>query len=119
MEGWRSLAPELRKQAEHISHADSLESARGSFELLTDQMTTLLRRFGNPLEDPLQLAYCPMAAGAGAIWIQKGTEIVNPYFGRSMLNCGDLREEVPPRAYLRGPAAASKPSPKAPEGHQH
>lgn len=117
---WRSLSLDLRKYAQHIVHSDSLEAARGAFEALTVRIKGLLRRFGNPLERPLQVAFCPMASGGGATWIQQSTELENPYFGRAMRDCGEFREQVPPRTYLPQPVAPSRPAPTAaPEGHQH
>jgi membrane fusion protein, copper/silver efflux system len=116
-EAWPPLASELRMHAEHVAQATSLEIARGAFEASSARVTTLLRRFGNPLERPLQVAFCPMAAGGGASWVQDGTEIQNPYFGQSMLSCGEFREKAGARAYLPQPAKPAPPPTH--EGHQH
>jgi len=36
--------------------------------------------------------YCPMAFdGAGGYWLSDSEEIRNPYFGKSMLVCGDVK----------------------------
>lgn len=41
----------------------------------------------------LSRAYCPMALDSkGAGWIQIGNEVLNPYFGHSMLHCGNIEE---------------------------
>lgn len=38
--------------------------------------------------------YCPMAFDdTGAWWISDEREVVNPYFGEEMLNCGMVQEE--------------------------
>lgn len=122
-EAWPLQARELRRHAEQISRAESLEVARGAFEALTRETNTFLARFGNPMESPIQLAFCPMAAGTGATWIQQGKDIENPYFGASMRSCGELRESVPPSAHLsqhgrsEADSTAPKPAPKA-EGQQ-
>ena len=34
-------------------------------------------------------AYCPMAKAG---WVQKGNEIANPYYGKSMLKCGTFKK---------------------------
>lgn len=40
------------------------------------------------------LAYCPMAFNdTGAHWVQKDGQIMNPYFGASMLHCGAIRKK--------------------------
>jgi membrane fusion protein, copper/silver efflux system len=116
-EAWPPLAAELRTHAEHVAQATSLEIARGAFEAASARVKVLLRRFGNPLERPLQVAFCPMAAGGGASWVQDGTEILNPYFGKSMLSCGEFREKAGARAYLPQPVAPTPPPTH--EGHQH
>lgn len=119
-DAWPPLARELRRHAEHIARADTFEGARGGFEELTAWMKVLVRRFGNPLDGTLQIAFCPMASGRGAIWLQQGSEIENPYYGHQMRDCGELRETLPPGTYLPQPVTPSRPSPApAPEGHQH
>ncbi len=47
-------------------------------------------------EIPLYLAYCPMANNsAGAYWLSRDKIIANPYFGKSMLRCGEVRDSLP------------------------
>jgi membrane fusion protein, copper/silver efflux system len=120
-DAWPPIAEELRQHAQHVAQADSLEAARGPFEGLSAAVTTLLRRFGNPLDQPLEIAFCPMASGRGAMWIQQGKTIDNPYFGETMRRCGELRETVPQGGgYLSQPAAPPEPArAPAPEGHRH
>jgi len=39
--------------------------------------------------------YCPMALNdKGASWLSNQKEIKNPYFGESMLTCGDIKETI-------------------------
>jgi Cu(I)/Ag(I) efflux system membrane fusion protein len=39
--------------------------------------------------------YCSMAFGnKGAAWLQPGDQIRNPYFGRKMLRCGEIRARI-------------------------
>jgi membrane fusion protein, copper/silver efflux system len=119
-ETWLALARQLGQHGQHISQADSLESARGEFEALSAQLMALLRRFGNPLDRELSIAVCPMAAGRGATWIQDGMQVENPYFGQVMRDCGEIRESVRPGAYRAQPTAPRRAPPTAaPEGHQH
>jgi membrane fusion protein, copper/silver efflux system len=117
-EAWTRLAADLRQYAQPIAQASSLEIARGAFEALSAQVKTLLRRFGNPLERPVQVAFCPMAAGGGASWVQAGAEIRNPYFGKSMQTCGDFREKAAPHGYLPRPVERAL-APPTHEGHKH
>ena len=52
---------------------------------------------------------------AGASWLQRGTTINNPYFGASMLRCGEVRAAFPPL----GVGGVPMPLPGTPEGHDH
>jgi len=58
----------------------------------------------------------------GALWLQLGDKIENPYFGAQMYRCGELRETAAPSQHLGPPAGHIKP-PKptgvAPGGHRH
>ncbi|MCG6906474.1 MAG: efflux RND transporter periplasmic adaptor subunit [Desulfobacteraceae bacterium] len=119
---WSEIAGELRGHARHVAMADDLQNARQGFEPLSKAVIQLLVRFGNPLDHPLRLAFCPMAFGnKGALWVQQSADIANAYFGASMLTCGEVRQEVAPGGFLKPPAdAASGERRAAPAaGHQH
>lgn len=39
--------------------------------------------------------YCPMADdNNGAYWLSESNKVLNPYFGSSMLNCGEIKNEI-------------------------
>jgi len=119
-EAWATLTPTLRQHGEHVAGAQTIEEARAGFEALSKAVVAMLGRFGNPLETDVHLAHCPMAArNEGAQWIQEGAEVDNPYFGASMLGCGDIKKKVASGSYLR-PPTTSTPAPRQPVGgHQH
>lgn len=119
---WSGIAGELRGHARHVAMADNLADARQGFEPLSEAVIQLLTRFGNPLDDPLQLAFCPMAFGdRGALWVQQSADIANAYFGASMLTCGEVRQEVAPGGFLKPPTDAASGERRAVPavGHQH
>lgn len=108
-ERWEPLAGELRVHAGRITEASDLEAARGPFEPLSRAITSALRIFGNPLEEPLRLAFCPMAFDdRGAEWVQTSEVIDNAYFGARMRRCGDVRATVAPGAHLAAPRGPSR-----------
>ncbi len=116
---WAGIGSQLRAHAHHVDQATDLETARVGFEGVTEQISTLLGRFGNPLDRPVHLAFCPMAQGTeGASWIQQGETIDNAYFGNSMRTCGEVRQEIAPGAYLNPPVDTPMPG-GAFGGHQH
>ena len=103
---WRRAAARLR-----INEAiTSIDTARARFERMSEGVIALQRRFGHRGSEIWRLAHCPMAFdNKGADWLQRGTQINNPYFGDQMLRCGEIRE-----AY--GPLDAS-PAGNEHEGH--
>ncbi len=52
--------------------------------------------FGTGLKEPLYQVFCPMAFNRrGALWLQEGKDIRNPYLGQAMPKCGEVRQELP------------------------
>lgn len=104
---WVDISNALGQHARHVKMASDLETARAGFEGLSQGVERVLRRFGNPLNAPLHIAFCPMAVGSqGASWVQRGTVIDNAYFGASMRDCGEIQSEIAPNAFLRSEADA-------------
>jgi membrane fusion protein, copper/silver efflux system len=117
---WTSIARALREHAAHLATVTSLEAARVAFEPLSESTQEMLRRLGNPLTEPVHLAFCPMAFdGRGATWLQGQEAIHNPYFGHAMRTCGELKETVAPGGHLPSPATPTTPRAAPAEGHVH
>jgi len=76
-----------------------LAALRIAIAPVSASMRRMLGAFAHRREAPLFEAFCPMALGGkGALWIQAAREIRNPYFGSSMLECGEIRSEIAPAA---------------------
>jgi hypothetical protein len=85
----------LRQAAKTIGEAKDLATARDAFKPFSDTFTALIREIGTSGEVPLFVAHCPMAFGySGGDWIQGDSDVLNPYFGASMLRCGGIREQL-------------------------
>ncbi len=70
-----------------------IEKLRARFEAISLTLLELVDRFGHSTNQSLYKAYCPMAFNdKGAIWLQQGTTIANPYFGAKMLRCGSIKQ---------------------------
>lgn len=72
--------------ARKLAAATDIKGARAAFGELSAKMIERVK--GKP-EGGLKVAYCPMA---GKSWLQKGNEILNPYYGDAMLGCGDFKK---------------------------
>ncbi len=93
-EQWMALLPTLNASLARIAQANDLEEQRSAFMQLGEAMYSSIRQLG--VEGPvLYYQYCPMAVGdQGAYWLSREKEIRNPYFGDSMLRCGENKETL-------------------------
>ena len=49
----------------------------------------------HPLENEIYIQHCPMANNdKGADWISLEKEILNPFFGKTMLKCGFITDTI-------------------------
>ena len=83
----KMLSPEVAKQAETLAATKDLKAARAAFKPLSDSLIKYLADHKAGIGTYHQ-AYCPMA---NASWLQTGKEIQNPYYGKEMLDCGELK----------------------------
>jgi Cu(I)/Ag(I) efflux system membrane fusion protein len=92
-EKWMSCHGKMEKVLEHIHHHDNIEDLRKNFIALSDWMIQVTETF-RPISETLYLQHCPMADNdKGADWLSKEEPIVNPYFGESMLRCGEVKKK--------------------------
>jgi membrane fusion protein, copper/silver efflux system len=76
--------------------ADNLDTLREpAFAQLSNAMIVALKAEPSALEGSVIRMHCPMAANnRGADWLQPTDELRNPYFGSSMLTCGEVVERL-------------------------
>ncbi|KAA3599371.1 MAG: DUF3347 domain-containing protein [Calditrichaeota bacterium] len=90
---WFNLIAQLRKDSEHFSHSEDLETQRKYFSPFSQTITKIVKMFG--AENVVFIAKCPMAFGnKGATWLAERSEIENPYFGSRMFSCGEILEKI-------------------------
>ena len=83
----------LKSTALAMAAADNLETQRELFSELTDKVEPLLKE--SIAEGTMYKQFCPMAfSGKGGYWISNAKEIQNPYYGKKMLKCGKVVEEI-------------------------
>lgn len=87
---WMNFNQELRSG---LNEAKDIEHIRNSFVSVSKTMIGMNGTF-QPMNYPIYIQHCPMANNnKGANWLSKEKEIMNPYFGSSMLNCGEIKKE--------------------------
>jgi Cu(I)/Ag(I) efflux system membrane fusion protein len=90
MERSKILEEELRK----AKSTEEIEKMRLHFRTISEQMILLIKTFGS-IDQTIYLDYCPMAnSNHGAEWLSAEKEIKNPYFGASMIGCGEIKQEI-------------------------
>ncbi len=91
---WMMLQSELSKALTRARQAKDLESLRVDFSAISNLLIEINEKLG-PSREPLYRAYCPMAlSNQGAYWITTEQKIENPYYGDSMLTCGEIKGRI-------------------------
>jgi Cu(I)/Ag(I) efflux system membrane fusion protein len=94
---WMRFSRRLSDEASQLSGADDIASARDGFYTLARAVIELEGLFGHADSRDYFLTFCPMARdNQGADWLQDIDTIFNPFFGASMLRCGEIKESLPP-----------------------
>ncbi|MES2330617.1 MAG: DUF3347 domain-containing protein [Bacteroidota bacterium] len=69
-----------------------LEKQRAAFATLSLEMYAVIKK-EKLTPDTIYQAYCPMKK---MYWLSKEPVIKNPYYGKMMLNCGNITETIKP-----------------------
>ncbi len=80
----KKAAVELDAAGADLSKSNSLEQARAAFSKLSDQAEKLAAG-----QSGYYVMHCPMK---NKDWVQTSQKIENPYGGKEMLTCGELRK---------------------------
>lgn len=77
-----------------VGKTTDIEVLRSGFNELSSIFITMIEAYGSPM-GIVYLQHCPMVANdVGADWLSKESQVLNPYFGASMLKCGDVAKEL-------------------------
>ena len=84
----------ISAEAAALQGEKDIEGKRKSFQVISDDLYDLVRtvRFD---KQKLYHQFCPMAFNdQGAYWLSPNSDIKNPYFGKKMLTCGEVKDSV-------------------------
>lgn len=91
-ERWMDILTPLTSHARMMQQAENIEDMRADFSSVSEMIIEVTETFGLDKSEVYK-DYCPMAFdNKGAYWLSETEEILNPYFGASMLNCGEIKE---------------------------
>jgi Cu(I)/Ag(I) efflux system membrane fusion protein len=93
---WMNQLRQIQSGIADFSGTKVLKTQRKAFSAISEGLYAALKHFG--VEKEVYYQYCPMAIGdSGAYWLSAQSAIQNPYFGESMLRCGETREQLHPQ----------------------
>ena len=91
---WMKNSSSMKESLLHVHHMETIEEVRKSFQSVSDALILLTKSMSSN-DQMLHIQFCPMADDfKGANWLSLDTEIRNPYFGASMLTCGEVTETL-------------------------
>lgn len=87
---WKTHSEKLRFNGEHIGESTDIAHQREHFQKLSDDFYALVKKtMANDVV--LYRQYCPMKK---AYWLSQSTVISNPYYGKEMAECGEVKETL-------------------------
>lgn len=113
---WMGMLQGIKESNSKMRTSKDLEEARKHFSMLSFHIVEMAETFGLN-KDVVYKDYCPMAFGdQGAYWLSEQKDITNPYFGASMLTCGEIKQ-----TYLKGQPVLNltDASSSSPQTHNH
>ena len=84
----KTIPAKIADDADKLAKAQDLKMARDDFKPLSADLVAYLEQ--NKTGSGYHEMYCPMAK---ANWIQKSKKVDNPYMGKSMPRCGEMKRE--------------------------
>jgi hypothetical protein len=81
-------AMKIDTAAVQLAAAGELDDAREKFGTLSEAIDTYMKGFSLTAPEGVRVAYCPMAQKP---WLQQGSLLANPYYGKAMPTCGEFR----------------------------
>ena len=80
----KAAAKDLGEEGSDIAKVGSLKDARAGFEKLSSRAKTLVAD-----QTGYHIFHCPMLEKD---WVQTSTTVANPYGGKDMVGCGEIKE---------------------------
>ena len=92
---YEPLAKKLETSAQNIGdNGKKIDQQRTQFIALSNNITSVTKTLKINAETTY-LQFCPMANdGKGAFWLSQENKVKNPYYGKSMLTCGSVKETL-------------------------
>lgn len=80
---------------QNAEESENIEDFREAFKGISKHLAKAVENQDYEGDEEVHLQYCPMADDSdGAYWLSWNEEIVNPYMGEEMPNCGSNKESI-------------------------
>lgn len=92
---WMKALKSINKNVNMIQINTNIKEQRKAFGLLGKNLSDVVDMLGiiTPESKTVYLEFCPMADdNKGGFWLSYDKEIANPFFGASMLKCGEVKK---------------------------
>ncbi|WKN31935.1 efflux RND transporter periplasmic adaptor subunit [Porifericola rhodea] len=92
---WMEREEGIKDHVQLLLQSKNIDMQRKHFKQLSLEMIKATQAFGT--SEKLYVQYCPMADNdEGANWLSVSEEVINPYYGDMMLNCGNVKTIINP-----------------------
>lgn len=91
---YADIEADIKEHAEHIKgNVGNIAHQREHLDLLSQDIYDIATKFG--AGKTLYKIQCPMYIdNKGAYWLSTTKEVKNPYYGKEMISCGVVQEEI-------------------------
>ena len=90
---WMTISKEVTFSAKEITKTSDIEEQRSHFKHLSAHLSKAIKLFG--VNQKVYEQFCPMADNNnGAYWLSLEKKINNPYFGKEMPSCGEVKTVI-------------------------
>ncbi len=92
---WMKWQKPIKANLNGIVQMQGLEMKRSHFRIVSDNLTKAVQNFGVEDGKKVYVDFCPMTNnGNGGFWLSETEEIRNPYYGKKMLTCGEVKDVI-------------------------
>ncbi len=91
---WMKALKPIKEAATEIQNSKEIGTQRNAFLILSKNLSDVINTLGIETENgqALYLEFCSMADNnKGGFWLSYDKEIKNPFFGKAMLTCGEIK----------------------------
>jgi hypothetical protein len=90
----KTTVTSLQAEIAGFTGENTMEGKREEFQMISDITYDLIKTIGLRYQTVYR-EFCPMAFdNKGAYWLSNQEKIENPYLGKKMLDCGEVRETM-------------------------